>query len=182
MLQDAKGERFAAFLVARALATVTQSHSDFLMSIALIILVADDNEDDAFLLQEAFKKAGVANRLLVVGDGLEAVAYLKGDGVYSDRAAHPYPDVLLLDLNMPRMNGFEVLEWLRKDSQCRRLVVHVLTASCRDEDVRRAYDLHANSYVMKPTRVDELVAFAATLHQWHRFTCLPPPPGNGKAP
>jgi CheY-like chemotaxis protein len=142
----------------------------------LNILIAEDNPDDVFLLQEAFRKAGVKHRLQEVCDGLETLAYLKGEGIYADRSLHPFPDFLLLDLNMPRMNGFEVLEWLRQDEPCSRLVVHVVTASCRDADVEQAYRLGANGYILKPGRLDELVAFATALDQWHRFLCFPPKP------
>lgn len=151
------------------------------MDRGLCILLAEDNSDDVFLLREACKRAGISARLQDVPDGLEALAYLKGEGVYGDRMAHPPPDVLLLDLNMPRMNGYEVLEWVRKDAQWGRLVVHVLTASPRDADVQRAYDLRANSYVVKPTRIDDLSAFISALHQWHRFTALPPPAAGAGA-
>jgi CheY-like chemotaxis protein len=140
----------------------------------LNILLAEDNPDDVFLLQEAFRKAGVTHRLQVVSDGVEAVSYLKGEPTYADRSRSPFPDILLLDLNMPRMNGFEVLEWLRQDAQCARLVVHVLTASAREADVVRAYDLRANSYLVKPSRLNDLVAFAKELDQWHQFVTLPP--------
>jgi len=140
----------------------------------LNILVVEDNPDDVFFLQQALKKAAVSSRLDAVCDGLEALAYLKGDAAYSDRAAYPFPDVLLLDLNMPRMNGFEVLQWIRQNPRCARLVVHVFTASSREEDVQRAYDLGANSYVTKPSRVDELVALVTAMHQWHRFTSFAP--------
>jgi CheY-like chemotaxis protein len=140
---------------------------------ALNILVAEDSGDDVFLLEEALKRAGVSIRLQSVPDGMETLAYLKGEGAYGDRTIHPVPDVLLLDLNMPRMNGFEVLEWLRRDPQWSRLIVHVLTASPREADVQRSYDLGANSYVVKPTRIEELVAFVTALHQWHRFTVFP---------
>jgi CheY-like chemotaxis protein len=142
----------------------------------LNILIAEDNPDDVFLLQEAFRKAGLSQRLEEVCDGVEAMAYLKGDGSYADRIRHPFPDVLLLDLNMPRMNGFEVLEWLRQDEQCKRLVVHVLTSSSRDADVQHAYDLGANSYILKPGRMDDLVTLAIALKQWHQFLFLPPKP------
>ena len=137
------------------------------------VLAAEDNEDDIFLLREAFHKAGSTSRLFTVGHGVEAVAYLKGDEAYGNRDDYPFPDVLLLDLNMPGMNGFEVLGWLRQDPRCSRLVVHVLTASARDADVQRAYQLGANSFVVKPNRFDQLVAFVAALHQWHRFTSFP---------
>lgn len=139
------------------------------------VLVADDSADDVFLLQEAFKMAEVTSRLHAVTDGAEAVAYLQGEQAFGNRGLHPFPDVLLLDLNMPRMNGFEVLEWVRHDANCKRLVVHVLTASGRDSDVQRAYDLCASSYTIKPNRLDDLVGFVAALHQWHRFITLPAP-------
>jgi CheY-like chemotaxis protein len=143
------------------------------MDRVLKILLVEDNPDDVLLLQQAFKRAGGASLLSVVQDGLEAQAYLKGDGKYSDRAVHPFPDLMMLDLNLPRMNGFELLEWLRNHSDCKRLTVHVMTASARDSDIRRAYDLHANSYVIKPSRMDELVTFVKSLFDWHRFTAFP---------
>jgi CheY-like chemotaxis protein len=142
----------------------------------LDILIAEDNPDDAFILRESFRKAGVRHRIQEARDGADAMAYLKGDGGYADRIRHPFPDVLLLDLNMPRMNGFELLEWLRRDEQCRRLVVHVLTASCREADVERAYELGANSYLLKPGRMDELVALITAMERWHQFLCLPSNP------
>ena len=143
------------------------------MNSRLKILIAEDNPDDVFFLQQAIKKAGVDCRLNSAHDGIQALAYLTGEGAFSDRAAHPFPDVLLLDLNMPGMNGFEVLEAVRKHSGCSRLVVHVMSASSRDLDIQKAYDLHANSYVVKPSRVDELVRFVSALDQWHRFVALP---------
>lgn len=148
------------------------------MDMSFNFLLAEDHADDVFLLQQALKKAGVTSHLHVVGNGLEAQAYLKGEGVFGDRILYPFPDVLLLDLNMPRMNGFEVLEWVRQDAQCSRLVVYILSASIRAVDVRRAYELHANGYIVKPTRVNELVAFVAALHQWHRFLALPQCPNE----
>lgn len=143
------------------------------MSNRLQILVAEDNPDDIFFLQQALKKAGIDGVLHSARDGIEAMAYLKGEGAFSDRSAHPFPDILLLDLNMPGMNGFEVLEALRADACCRGLMVHVMSASSRDLDVQKAYELGANSYVVKPSRVDELVQFASALEQWHRFVVLP---------
>jgi CheY-like chemotaxis protein len=137
------------------------------------ILLVEDLEDDVFLMRQAFKKAEVRSRLEVAHDGLEAQEYLKGMGKYEDRVRFPFPDVVLLDLNMPRMNGFELLEWMRQDECCSRLVVYVLTSSARDEDVDRSYDLRANAYVLKPSRMGELVAFVRTLHEWHMFVELP---------
>jgi CheY-like chemotaxis protein len=144
-----------------------------LMNRAFNILAVEDNADDLFLLREAFKRAAVTSQLNAVSDGIEALAYLSGREGFTDRMAHPFPDILLLDINMPRMNGFEVLEWIRQDAGCSRLVVHVLTASSRQLDVQRAYDLGANSYVVKPSRLDELAAFVKALHEWHRFISAP---------
>jgi len=139
----------------------------------LNILLAEDNSDDVFFFKNAFEKAGATGVLHAVCDGVEAVKYLSGQEPYGDRSTHPFPDALLLDLNMPRMNGFEVLEWVRQRSNCTRLTVHVLTSSCHQADIDRVYGLGANSYVVKPTRVDQLVDFLRALHEWHRFLSLP---------
>src|SRR5579883_913103 len=138
-----------------------------------VILIADDYEDDIFLLKQAFKRAQVPARLQVVRDGKEALAYLQGEGEFADRNTHPFPDLLLLDVNMPQMNGFEVLQWLRGQPRTKRLIVHVLTASSRESDVERAYELGANSYIVKPSRMEELVAMVSGLHQWHQFLAFP---------
>lgn len=138
------------------------------------ILLAEDNEDDVFLLRQALRKVAEPASLHVVPDGAEAVAWLKGMAQYADRKAYPQPDILLLDLNMPRLNGFEVLKWVRSDPQWNQLMVHVMTASIRDADVKQVYELRANSYVLKPTRQDELVDFLNALHLWHKFVYLSP--------
>ena len=143
------------------------------MNTQLKILIAEDNPDDVFFFKQAIKKASIDCVLNSACDGIEALAYLNGQAAFSDRTVHPFPDVLLLDLNMPGMNGFEVLEWIRKDPRCSRLMVHVMSASSRDLDIQKAYDLGANSYIVKPSRIDELVRFVSALHQWHRFTAFP---------
>jgi CheY-like chemotaxis protein len=150
------------------------------MNSQLNILLAEDNEDDVLLLRMAFKKAGATSRLHVAQDGEEALAYLKGEGAYADRLEFPFPDLVLLDLNMPRVNGFEVLTWVRQQPVYGRLVIHVLSASGRDLDVQGAYDLRANSFVVKPSRLEELVAFVTALHSWHRFVRLPVLPVDTK--
>jgi len=142
------------------------------------ILLAEDNADDVALVQHAFKRAGAKSHLTAVTDGLEVLEYLKGEGAFANREAYPFPDILLLDLNMPRKNGFEVLAWVRQDLRCTRLMVHVLTASPRDADVEQAYGLGANSYVVKPSRLDELVVLADTLQKWHSFVRLAKPPAE----
>ncbi len=144
-----------------------------MIAVDLTILLAEDNEDEATLFQMAMEKANVPAQLQTVRDGEKAISYLKGEGTYADRTAHPIPDILLLDLNMPRVNGFEVLEWVRDHAPYQNLIVYVLSASSREVDVQRVYDLHANSYVRKPGRMDDLTAFVHALVTWHKFICPP---------
>ena len=120
------------------------------------VLIAEDDPSDIFLLRRAFSVAGVPAALHFVRDGQEAIDYLGGESDYSDRESHPLPDLLLLDLKMPRMNGFDVLAWLRQQPGLKRLPVTVLTSSDQPQDVNRAYDLGANSYLLKPHNSQEL--------------------------
>jgi CheY-like chemotaxis protein len=131
-----------------------------------LFLLAEDSQNDVFLMQQAFKKAGLPNPIQVVSDGQEAISYLKGEGRYSDRAQYPLPMAVLLDLKMARMNGFEVLEWVRKQPNLKRVVVIILTASNRSSDADRAYDLGANFYLTKPGKFEDLVETTKCLHDW----------------
>jgi CheY-like chemotaxis protein len=146
----------------------------------LNILIVEDNADDVVLLEHAFQKSNFQGKLNSVSDGVEAIAYLTGEGSFANRGEFPVPDLVLLDLNMPRKNGFEVLSWIRAEPRFVRLMVHVLSASARPADIDRAYELHANSYTVKPTRLDELVEFAVTLQRWHRFVSLGQSAGEHK--
>ena len=121
-------------------------------------------------MRQAFRKAGVAIGLTAVHDGEDALAYLRGEGAYADRTLHPLPHALLLDLNMPRMNGFEVLSALRADPLWDGLAIYVLSASNLPADIRLAHRLRANGYLVKPNRVDELVSIAGALQAWLRLT------------
>jgi CheY-like chemotaxis protein len=121
------------------------------------ILLAEDDPNDVLLIQRAFQKAGLGNVLKVVPDGAEAIDYLSGRGNYTDRDKFPLPFLLLLDLKMPGTDGFEVLQWLRGDPDIKRLLVVVLTSSELQEDVDRAYELGANSYLVKPVEFDSMV-------------------------
>jgi CheY-like chemotaxis protein len=114
------------------------------------VLIAEDDPTDVFLLQRAFAAAQVPATLHVVRDGQEAIDYLEGQDGFSDRSTYPLPDLILLDLKMPRMNGFDVLGWLRQKPGLKRLLVTVLTSSDQPTDINRAYDLGANSYLVKP--------------------------------
>lgn len=115
-----------------------------------LILIAEDNEDHVFFLRRALNKGAVLNPVFVVKDGDEAIAYLAGAGKYADRYEYPLPALLLLDLKMPGRDGFEVLEWIRQQPGLRRLRVVVLTTSDNPNDVNRAYELGANSFIVKP--------------------------------
>ena len=114
-----------------------------------VILLAEDNEDDIILLRHAFARAGFTNRIHTVSDGGQAIAYLAGTGVFADRASHPLPDVLLLDLMMPGKSGFEVLQWIRSSPHHRQLKVIILTDCRQPGDAKRACKLGANAVLLK---------------------------------
>jgi len=128
------------------------------------ILLVEDDPNDVLLIRRAFRKSDVANPIQVVGDGEEAIAYLSGRGPYADRERYPLPVLLLLDLKLPRKSGFEVLEWLRQQPGLKRLPVAVLTSSAETPDINRAYDLGANSYLVKPVRFEGLLRMVQTLN------------------
>lgn len=130
------------------------------------ILLAEDDENDVLIMRRAFKKANIINPLVVVRDGEEAIEYLQGTGPYSDRKLHPLPCLLLLDLKMPKKSGFEVLDFVKSDPQLNRLVTIVLTSSRQGVDINHAYDLWANSFLVKPPSVDELVEMLKSLHSY----------------
>jgi CheY-like chemotaxis protein len=121
------------------------------------ILLAEDDENDVFLLQLAFQKAAVSHPLIVARDGQEAVDYLKGESPYGDRARYPAPALLLLDLKMPRMDGFEVLAWLDQQPELKGVPVVVLTSSAFEFDVQKARQLGAADYRVKPPQFENLL-------------------------
>ena len=136
------------------------------MAEPLGILVAEDLPDDILILQKAFSKAGVTAPLHFVRDGQEAIDYLKGEQAFVDRTKHPFPGLLLLDLKMPRLDGFGVLEWVRGQQKLRRLPVVMFTSSEQPADVNRAYDLGANSFLLKPVCFTEYQETARTLENY----------------
>src|SRR5581483_1707246 len=129
-----------------------------------LVLMAEDDDNDVFFLERAFKQAQIANPVHRVKDGEEALAYLKGEGQYSNREKFPLPHLMLLDLKMPRKNGFEVIQWVRQQPGLRRVPLVVLTSSKEDPDVNRAYELGANTYLVKPVKFDGLVEMMKTLN------------------
>jgi len=134
--------------------------------LAKSILVAEDDSNAVLLLKTVCSKAHIDAPLHVVRDGQEAIEYLEGSGEFTDRVAHPLPALLLLDLNMPRLNGFEVLKWIRQHPQLKRLLVVVLSSSADPKDVERSYDLGANSYLVKPMGFDGFSEMIGTLKKY----------------
>lgn len=138
------------------------------------ILLVDDSENDILLTRMAFKRAGFNSALQEVRNGEQAIAYLKGDGVYSDRNQYPMPSIMLMDLNMPMKNGFDVLGWVRERPAFKRLSIVILTASMRPEDVERAFSLGANSYLVKPSDIAALGEMVRCLRDWIQINHFPP--------
>src|SRR4051812_4086731 len=133
---------------------------------AVTILHVDDDSNDIVLFQHACQKAGIDCNLHNVEDGDQAITYLRGAEQFADRARYPIPTLLLLDLKMPRVNGFDVLAWVRGNRHLRAMPVVVLSSSNHDADVKRAYDLGANSYMVKPVGFESLVEIARSLNQY----------------
>jgi CheY-like chemotaxis protein len=122
---------------------------------AIEVLLVEDDPGDVLMTQEAFKDYKIANHLNVVTNGEDAIAYLRRTGDYADAAV---PDLVLLDLNLPRRDGREVLRDVKSDAELRRIPIVVLTTSDAEEDVLASYDLHANAYVRKPVDFEQFVA------------------------
>jgi two-component system response regulator len=121
------------------------------------ILLVEDNPDDIKLTQWAFKKCGIVNPMVIIEDGATALEYLFGTGVYAGRDPADIPTVMLLDLNLPKIDGLEVLRRLRADSRTHRVPVVVLTSSNEDQDIITSYNLGSNSYVRKPVDYDQFL-------------------------
>ena len=135
------------------------------------VLLVEDNPGDAELTRIAFREATIPNPLRVVTDGVQAMAYLRQEHPF-ERARRP--GLILLDLNLPRMDGREVLQAVKSDPELRRIPVCIISSSHQDCDVSKSYDLHANSYVCKPVTIDALVETAAHLREyWLRTVLLP---------
>jgi len=130
------------------------------------ILLVEDNEDDVFLMRRALKAAQISNPLQIVEDGKQAIDYLSGCGPYADRAQFPFPALVFLDLKLPIKGGLEVLDWIRKQPELDNLVVLVLTSSNEPSDLKRAYTLGANSYLVKPPTADQLLDLAKAF-KWY---------------
>lgn len=138
------------------------------------ILLVDDSPDDRFLVEQAWRKAGIRNPLRSVNNGRSALEYLFGAGPFADRKLHPMPAMALVDIKMTDITGLEVLARLRGDERLRRLPVMMLTASSMTADVDEAYRLGANAYLIKPSTLQELIELLAALKGFvFRFTEFP---------
>jgi CheY-like chemotaxis protein len=136
------------------------------MSDQALILLVEDREDDILLVRKAFERTSTNNPLQAVRDGEEAISYLAGEGKFSNRAEYPLPWLVLLDLKMPRVDGFEVLKWIRKQPGFSSLIVVVLTSSEQIRDVNRAYQLGANSFMVKPLDFQNIVEMSRVIQQY----------------
>ena len=128
-----------------------------------MVLAAEDEETDALILRLAFEKAGVANPLTIVGDGQEVIDYLTGISAPNERAAHPLPALLTLDMKMPRRNGFDVLAWLRARSDLENIPAVVISSSSDEADIEKARSLGARDYFVKPHHIGDFIAIVHTL-------------------
>lgn len=132
----------------------------------VLILIAEDDLDDQLLIRDALEESGCRNPIRFVNDGEELLEYLRHQGSYTDSALSPMPGLIVLDLNMPRMDGREVLGHLKQDRMLRQIPIVILSTSTAQEDVRHAYDLGANSFLEKPGRFGELVALISRFNSF----------------
>ena len=142
------------------------------------ILLVEDNPGDVMLTREAFEEGKIINNLNHVPDGVEALAYLRKQGVYAD---HPTPDLVLLDLNMPRKSGLEVLEEVKRDETLRNIPIVVLTTSEAEADILRSYHNHANAYITKPVDLEQFIWVVRTLEEFWLVVVRLPPNGTQNA-
>ncbi|MDB6030061.1 MAG: putative response regulator, CheY [Verrucomicrobiales bacterium] len=124
-----------------------------------VIVIVDDREDDRLLLDRTLRKLEVTNPILHLEDGDEAIAYLRGEGRFSDRTIYPFPSMLFLDLKMPRMSGYQVLDWIQRQQMKDGLLVIVLSDLHATEVISRAYHLGADSFLIKPAKEEDLHEF-----------------------
>ncbi len=138
---------------------------------AVEILLVEDNPGDVRLTQEALKESKVTNNLYIAGDGVEALAFLRKEGEYADM---PHPDLILLDLNLPKKDGRELIEEIKSNEELKRIPVVVLTTSKAEEDIMQMYDRHANCYITKPIDFDQFIEVVRSIENfWLTIVKLP---------
>lgn len=138
---------------------------------AVHILLVEDNEGDIVLTTDALMEGKIKNTIAIARDGIEAVQYLEKKGIYADA---PLPDIILLDVNLPRMNGHELLAYIKDDEKLKHIPVVMLTTSSSETDIIRSYKSHANCYITKPVDVDNFLAVISTIEDfWISIVQLP---------
>jgi len=159
-----------------------QTHSVMLPRATDIILLVEDSDNDAQLTMRAFGRSGVENRVRLARDGEEAIAYLTGLGKYTDRVKNPLPAVILLDLSLPKFNGYQLMLWLRTQPEIKRIPVVVLSESHDPTAINRAYDAGASSYLVKPENSADIGAVADLVQSyWIKLNEKPRLAFHGKA-
>ena len=149
------------------------------MAKMLRIVVADDDADDRMLIEEALEESSLANPVDFCVDGIDLLEYLRREGKWTSMEGESLPGLILLDLNMPRMDGRTALTEIKGDPNLRRIPVVVLTTSKAEEDILKTYDLGVNSFISKPVTFDGLAQVVTTLkHYWLEIVALPPDPSH----
>jgi len=139
------------------------------------VLLVEDDLNDIFIVKRAFKMADIPTPLQVVTDGQEAIAYLRGDGKYAERDAFPLPKLMVMDIRMPRRNGFEVLEWVKQGERLlRRIPIVIVSSSDNPGDINRAYELGANAYMVKPMNFRAVEHLFETITHYWGLECAKP--------
>jgi CheY-like chemotaxis protein len=139
----------------------------------MVVLVAEDEDNDFYLLQRALQLADTKVRVERATDGLEALRYLRGEAEFADRDKYPAPKIVLLDLKMPRMTGMEVLHWIKDNPMHKVTPTVVLSSSMQPHDVQSAYELGANTYFLKPTKFDDLIDLCRTILRYWSYGVKP---------
>lgn len=141
----------------------------------VVVLLVEDNPADQQLTIRAFKKGRVNINLQIANDGVEAMEYLRGKGKYADRQTYPIPDLVLLDINMPRMDGKQVLKEIKTDNYLKIIPVIMLTTSDQEKDIIDSYNLGVNAYISKPVRISEFMDVVHKLEEfWFTLNKVPP--------
>ena len=137
------------------------------------ILIVEDEAHDVEFLKRAFQRSGVNNPIRAVENGVQAVAYLRGEGKYADRVAFPFPRVIITDLKMPEMSGIELLLWIEANPQYRVIPTVILTSSTAQQDVIAAFRAGASGYMIKPVGFEQLERMAKTIADYWRLSLVP---------
>ena len=140
--------------------------------------MADDSEDDRFFVERALDASGLGMFFHGVCDGQQAIDYLKAKEDFANRNKYPFPNLLLLDIKMPAVDGFDVLAWLREHPECKVIPTIIFSSSSRESDVHHSYVLGANAFIVKPTSAEELTKLIQLTYQFWSHCQTPPPPRN----